>query len=137
MMNNMITYFFPFVFVGMWVFVTFIISKMGWADLVANYQYDAPFTGERVGIISASINGANYKNSLVLKYNQEGIYIRPVLLFRLFHKPMLIPWKEIKEVRDKKVLFYTYKELIIGHPFVAIIGIQETVFRKIESNIVK
>jgi hypothetical protein len=133
-MRNFI-YFFPFLFIGMVILVTFIISKMGWADLAARFQSDATFSGTRVGIISASVNGAKYKNSLILKYNEEGIYLRPVFLFRLFHKPVFIPWKEIKEVRDKKILFYSFKELIVGNPFVAIIGIKKADFNKIEKNL--
>jgi hypothetical protein len=128
-------YFFPFLFIGMVILIIFIISKMGWADLAAKYQSSATFIGKRVGIISASINNANYKNSLVLKYNEEGIYLRPVFLFRLFHKPIFIPWKEIKEVRDKKILFYTFKELIVGNPFVAIIGVKKSVLDKIENTL--
>ncbi|OQP60371.1 hypothetical protein A3860_33875 [Niastella vici] len=128
-------YLFPFVFVGMWILVTFILSKKGWADLVASYETNAHFSGERVGVISATINNANYKNSLVLKYNEEGLYLRPIFLFRLFHKPILIPWKEIKEVRSKKILLFPYKELIIGHPFVAAVSINNSVFNKIENSI--
>jgi hypothetical protein len=128
-------YIFPFFFIGMWLLVTFIISKTGWTDLVANYRYDNAFTGTRVGIISAAINKANYNNSLVLKYNEDGIYLKPILLFRLFHSPVLIPWKEIKEVRDKKIFFYTYRELIVGQPLVAVIGIRNNVFSKIESSL--
>lgn len=133
-MNNVV-YFFPFIFVGMWTLVTFIISKMGWATLVDNYQTSPHFEGQRVGIISASINSINYRNSLILKYNQDGIYLRPTILFRLFHKPVLIPWKEIKEVRDKKILLFSFKELIIGQPFVAIIGISKSVFDEIENSL--
>ena len=96
------------------------------------YFINDQFIGQRVGIISASINNANYKNSIVLKYNKDGLYLRPIILFRLFHKPILIPWKEIKEVRSKKILFYTFKELIIGHPFIAIIAIKASVYSKIE-----
>jgi hypothetical protein len=127
-------YLFPLFFIGMWVLVTFIISKMGWADLATHYLYEGEFTGKRIGIISASINNANYRNALILKYNQEGIYLRPIILFRLFHKPVFIPWKEIKEARDKKVLFYTFKQLIIGDPFVAIIGIKKSIFSELENN---
>ncbi|UAY53632.1 hypothetical protein [Ferruginibacter albus] len=46
-------YFFPFFFIGMWVLVCFIISKMGWADLFTNYPAPADFIGTRIGIISA------------------------------------------------------------------------------------
>ncbi|HEY2350266.1 MAG TPA: hypothetical protein VGH64_14715, partial [Puia sp.] len=101
-------FYFPFLFVGMWVLIIFIISRIGWAALAANYSTSAPFKGHSVGFTSASINGANYNNSLILKYNEVGIYLRPIIFFRLFHKPILIPWKEIKEVRDKKYLFASF-----------------------------
>lgn len=130
-----ITYLFPFFFIGMWVLVIFIILKMRWADLVTNYQSGNTFTGKKVGIISASINRADYSNSLILKYNEEGIYLKPIFIFRLFHKPVLIPWREIKEVRNKKILFYSFKELMVGAPFVAIIGLKETVYNQIKGNL--
>jgi hypothetical protein len=132
---NKIPYFFPFFFIGMWTLVTYVISKMGWTNLVDKYLFQDQFIGQRIGIISASINNSNYKNSLILKYNQDGIYLRPVILFRLFHKPILIPWTEIKEVRTKKILFTTLKELIVGHPFVAIITLKESTFRQIENQL--
>lgn len=132
---NYIKYIFPFFFIGIWILVNFIISKMGWNDLVKKYLYTDFFAGNRIGIISASINTINYKNCLVLKYNEEGIYLRPILLFRLFHKPLLITWKEINEIRSKKILFNNFKELIIGNPFTAIITVSEKTFKKIEKQI--
>lgn len=127
-----IFYFFPVIFIGMWVLITFIISKMGWSRLAAEYPFDGPFTGTRVGMISASINSANYKNAIILKYNNEGICLKTVLFFRLFHKPVFIPWKEIKEVKDKKMLIASFKELVIGHPVVAVIVLNERTYNEIK-----
>ena len=127
-------YFPPLLFAGSWILISFIISRAGWADLVTHYQTNTAFIGRRVGIISASINSANYKNSLILKFNEDGIYLRPIILFRLFHKPILIPWKEIKEIQDKKFLFFSYKKLIVGQPFVATIVLKKSTFSKIEDN---
>jgi hypothetical protein len=127
-------YFFPFLFIGMAILVTYTISKMGWTDLAARYETEPTFEGTRVGIISATVNRANYKNSLVLKYNQDGFYLRPVIFFRLFHKPLFIPWSEIKEVRTKKILFFSSKELIIGTPWIATILIDNSTFNKIQHN---
>jgi hypothetical protein len=123
---------FFFFFIPMWFFILFILSKRGWSDLVENYKAEDPFTGDRIGIISAGINGVNYNNSLILKYNDEGIYLKTMFLFSAFHKPILIPWGEIKEVRNWKILFYTFKELIIGDPFVATIKLRESAFNKIK-----
>jgi hypothetical protein len=128
-----VPYFFPLFVIGSYGLTTFILYRKGWADLAAQYKIDgSSFTGTRIGIISASINSANYNNCLVLQYNEEGIYLRPILLFRLFHDPILIPWDEIKEIRTRKILFFNYKELIIGDPLVATIKLKESIFNKIK-----
>lgn len=124
-------------FTGLWIFITYIISKTGWAVLAGKYQYDGPFTGEKAGIISAAFNNTRYKNALVLRYNYEGMYIKPVAIFRLFHKPILIPWKEIKAIRDKKLFAITLKELVIGDPVVTVMTIKENLFSELENNIPK
>lgn len=125
----------PFILIGFSVVVTFILAKIGWSALATNYQFDGLFTGQRIGIISGSINGVNYNNSLILKYDDEGIYLKTIFLFRLFHKPVLIPWEEIKSVRDKRMLLFAFKELIVGDPLVARIGLSEGVYDKIRSHI--
>lgn len=133
---NQLVPFFPILFIGMWVLITFLLSRMGWTRLVAHYQYSDNFIGTRVGIISATINKkCNYKNCLILKYNEHGIYLKLLLIFSLFHKPVLIPWQEITEVQFKKILFSKYVDLVIGDPTVGVISISESVFNKIKDNI--
>jgi len=131
-----IAYLFPLFFVAMFVFLLFYLSKKGWWDLANQYKFEGLFQGERVGIISAGINGLNYNNCLVLKYNDEGFYLRPIFIFRLFHKPLLIPWKAIKNIRDKKILFVRLKELVIGEPAIAIMQMKNSTFSKIERMII-
>jgi hypothetical protein len=126
------SHYFPFFFVALWITASFMISKMGWSKLADRYETNLPFEGTRVGIISATINGVSYKNSLILRYNQDGLYLRPTFLFRLFHKPLFIPWMEIKSVRERKMIFVTWKELVIGEPFVGIIGMSASAFSNIE-----
>ncbi len=133
---NELPYFFPVFFIGMFVFIIFFLSKKGWSDLAREYQTDNAFEGERVGIISAAINGVNYNNCLLLKYNDEGFYLRPVLIFRLFHKPIFIPWKAVKGLRDKKILFVVLKEMVIGEPAIAFIQLRQSTFSKIERMII-
>jgi hypothetical protein len=116
----------------MWILVTFILSKIAWSRLVEKFRTDAPFDGNRIGIISAGINSVNYGNSLILKCSQRGMYLKTVFLFRLFHPPVLIPWKEIKEVRNRKILFIRTTELVVGNPFVALITLKASVYEKIE-----
>jgi hypothetical protein len=114
------------------IIVTYFISRMGWDKLVQHFKAIDKFEGKRVGLISVTINSGNYQNSIVLKYNYQGIYLKPIFLFRLFHPPVLIPWNEIKDVRDKKILFINLKELVIGDPFIALITLKTSVYNKIE-----
>jgi hypothetical protein len=133
---NYLPYLFPLFFISMFVFVLFILSKKGWSDLANEYQFEDFFEGERVGVISAAVNGVNYNNCLLLKYNGEGFYLRPVFIFRLFHKPLFIPWKAIKDIRDKKMLFVQQKELVIGDPTIAIMQMRKPTFSKIERMVI-
>lgn len=130
-MNNF-GYIFLLFFIGIFVFVIYFLSRKGWSDLVNMYQFDGVFQGHRFGVISAGINGVNYNNCLILKYNEQGFYLRPTFIFRLFHKPVFIPWGEIKVIRDKQILFIKLKELIIGDPAVAIMQMKNSTFLKIE-----
>ncbi len=125
-------YYFPLFFIVGGISICYIISKMGWTDLAAKYETSPEFIGTKIGLISANINSANYKNSLILKYNDEGIFLRPIFLFRLFHKPILIPWQEIKSIRTKKNFFSSYNELLIGSPYVATITISNSIFQRLE-----
>lgn len=126
-------YVFPVFFLGMFVLISYFISKMGWIRLAEKYKAVEGFQGERVGfLVSASVNSGNYSNAIILKYNYEGIYLKTAVMFRAFHPPVLIPWSEIKEVRDRKFFFTKMKELVIGDPFVAILTLKESVYSKIE-----
>lgn len=112
-------------FVAFIIAIIYIISKLGWARLARHYAYKVPFEGTRVGIIAPSINGVQYRNSVVLKYNAEGFFLHPVFVFKLFHPPLFIPWKEITEIQDQKTFFFAFKKLYIGNPIVATISLPD------------
>lgn len=124
--------FFLLFFIPGMVLMLYIFSKRGWADLAAQYRFSAAFTGKRIGIVSAGINGVNYNSCLLMKTSVEGIWMRPILFFRLFHPPILIPWSELKEVREKKLIF-RYREIVIGASAVAFLQVSEKLYLKLEA----
>jgi hypothetical protein len=124
---------FIFVFIALWLLLRYIASKMGWSALAAKYKRIDPPSLKNVGIVSLLINKVNHGKLLIMKYNEEGIYFKPLLLSRPFHDPILIPWKEIKEVRDKRMPFSDAKILIVGDPVVASLFIEKKIFAKIEA----
>lgn len=128
-----IAFLFPYLLVGLPLLASFYFSKVGWKELEENYLSEETFIGERIGIISALVGNIKHKNSIILSYNQSGLYLKPIIFFRLFQRPVLIPWEYIEEVRSKKFLFYAYKELVIeSSRSVVIIYVKENAFKKIE-----
>ena len=130
-------FFTPLLIVPMFVLVSFIISRIGWVKLANNYKYEEDFIGDRVGIISASINGANYNNCLILKTNESGFYLKPMLIFRAFHAPIFIPWSEIKDTRAEKMFLSDLVVLNIGTPLVATIKLNQRSYEKLERSRVR
>lgn len=120
-------------FVGVWSLGVYIISKIGWASLAKKYETDRPFIGERIGIVSAQVNSGNYRNSIVLQHNEKGFYMQPLAPFRMFHPAVVIPWTEVKEVREGKSFLITYYELVVGDPKVVNIKLNAKTFEKLRS----
>ncbi len=108
---------------------------MAWRDLVEHYRAPDHVEGKRIGVNSLSINSVNYKNSIVLTYNEVGLYMKPILLFRLFHEPLLIPWTEMRVIRTKKILFTAYTEVSIGSPRSTILLLKVKTFNQFQQYI--
>ncbi len=125
----------PLFFIAFWIFVIFLISRFGWARLAGKYRFDGQFFGNRIGLISATINWAEYNNALILHVNEKGMLIKPLKIFAFFHPPLLIPWREIKEVQERKVFFIRFWELEIGRPKIGRIRLKDRDFQKIEARI--
>jgi hypothetical protein len=104
-------YFFPALVVGCWLFVTFLLSRLGgWHRLAARYRLSGTFSEKVWRFQSGKFNWAGYNNCLSVGANEKGLYISPLFIFRFGHPPLLIPWGDIK-VSRKKFLAWTYSVL--------------------------
>jgi hypothetical protein len=104
---------FPIFFVGVWLLVALFISRVGgWSTLAEYYRADQPFFGTLFRFQAASFRaGSNYNGCLNFGANGEGLYLRPMLLFRAFHPPLFIPWSEVSAQPIKLWLFFNFVEL--------------------------
>ena len=119
------------------VLVRYILPYFGgWKDLEAHFQTDKdpkyePVT--KLKIRRCNIGGMGYENVVKFYAMQEGLLLKQIWLFRAGQKSVLIPWKEIKDMQEKKVLFNKIIRLVIGDPFVTFIEIRKTDFLKMEN----
>ena len=132
MNSDYIIYFFPVIFIPFWVLVCLIISLMGWRELSKKYRFNGKFKGISYGLTSGTINSINYRSSLVMKCNDQGLYLDVFFLFKFFHPAIFIPWKEIRHVQEQKIFFLYYTELTINTPSATKIKLYTNTFKKIE-----
>lgn len=110
-------WFIPFFVVAMWVAVEFVISSTGgWMRLARSYATTRDPGGTRFGPLSAKIGWASYSNILYLWVSPEGLYMRMMFLFRLFHPTLLIPWKDMHDAQEHTFLWMRFLAIRLGDP---------------------
>ena len=59
----------------------------------------------------------NYKRVINITPTFEGLHLQPILIYRMGHKPLLIPWEYIHLEEKKQVAFINYisAEIIPKH----------------------
>lgn len=107
--------FFPICFVALWVSVGFIISRMGWHAFALKYPSSTRPPGRSFNCRSAWFGTffASYRNVVRVIFCEAGIYVYPLILFRAFHPPFLVPWEKVVGVTKKKRFFVVSQELEI------------------------
>lgn len=101
---------FSIFFVTLWIFILWIFSYVsGWRRLAERYRHRSDFQGEFIRFQTARMNLVNYKNVLHLGLSRQGLYLNQMVLFGLFHKPVLIPWEEIVAEPYQRMLFRGYR----------------------------
>jgi hypothetical protein len=100
---------FPVFFIGVWMFVSFIISRMGWSSFAERYPALTRPRGMAYRSPSTWFGSffARYGNVVHVMFTEAGIYFYTSFLFRAFHSPFLVPWESVKHVEKKRVLFWS------------------------------
>ncbi len=96
---------FVVVFPLFWCGVVFLTAYLGgWLRLAKQYRYEGPWPERRWSLQSARIGWGNYNGILTVGANWEGLYLKPMLLFRCGHPPLFIPWYDLS-VKQSGTLF--------------------------------
>lgn len=98
---------FAVVFVLFWSLIVFVIAHTGgWAGLAKAYPASEKPEGRswRWRTIRFGLFG-NYRNSVDVTMSDAGLYMCPIYLFRVGHRPILIPWKAISDAHRRDLWF--------------------------------
>ena len=102
----------------MWLFVVSLISLLsGWKNLARHYAVDTPelapkpqMKWQSFSMGYSPIFAASYSRVVNISVTETYLYLSTMWLFRVGHKPLRIPFKDI-EITDTKVLFFDIKRL--------------------------
>ena len=100
---------FSFLFIGVWCFILFQLSKTsGWARLAEVFECKNKINGNYYNFQSAHINNVQYSGSLKMGISKTGLVLVPIFPFRIFHKRVLVPWEHISAESYQKSLVAGY-----------------------------
>jgi hypothetical protein len=106
-----------------------LISRMGgWHRLVEHYGTNEPPHGQRFWLQSAAFANASYSNCVTIYASEQGLYLSLMGPFRFAHPPLLIPWRDIHEVRRRRFLWKEWVVVEIGSPALAAVSLPTQVF---------
>mgnify|MGYP001793864918 CR=1 FL=1 len=87
------------VFPAFWCLVVFLIAKLGgWQQLAEAYRIEQYPTGRsrrRGGLQTIYLNKSRYKGSVTIDYDEYGLYMQTMILFRIGHPLLYIPWEDV------------------------------------------
>jgi len=111
-------------FIILWMGVCKLISATGgWRILARDYRANSLFDGQKLWLKSATLRRwTNYSNCVNMGANKYGLYLSVLLLFRIGHPPLFIPWTDIStEAVSRRLLLDVVKFSFAKQPEVPMI----------------
>ncbi len=98
---------FPLFFAGMWLAVSFITSQLSsWRSFSDRYPAQTRPTGRAYTAPTYWVGKMPfYRNCVRVVFTDSGVYFYMMFLFRAFHAPFLLPWKNVKRVEKGHGVF--------------------------------
>jgi hypothetical protein len=120
---------FPLAFAAFWCGISFVLGIFsGWQRLALSYATDQAPRGTPFSWQSGYVGVVRYRNCLNIRVAPEGLFLSTAWLFRLGHKPLLIPWSAVHNLESRQVFWFHFTRFQIGEPALAHVQIPTEVF---------
>ena len=119
-----------------WCFVMWINSQIGgWSRLAKRYRTSDEPNGKVWNSVQGSVGVISYRGVLRCVTNEDGLFLRPGMLFQFAHPELFIPWDDLHDVKRRNVLWFGMIAAKVGKPKVGSIALDEKVFEGSEGRI--
>lgn len=117
------------VFPVFWCLIVLLISFVGgWQRLSKVYAANVPPHGQEFSWQTGRVGLASYRNCLNVHVAPEGLFLSMPFIFRIGHKPLLIPWHEIHSPEAVRFLWVQAIGFQVGLPAMGRILLPRPVF---------
>ena len=101
-----------------WPFVTGMIAIFGgWRHLAWSFPSVLIVKGERYARQSVSLSlFGSYSSAIHVTLTETGVHMVPMILARLLHPPILIPWANVTACERCDFLFIERTRISVGRP---------------------
>ena len=86
----------------------------GWFSLASSFRASSRPEGQKVTSQVKQIGIVPENRVTHMIISEHGLYLYVSFLFRFFHPPLLIPWGQVRLVREIKTLWWYTYQLDIG-----------------------
>ncbi len=117
---------------GLWALIPLLLSRLGgWNRLGQQFAAHRPPAGKKFRSQSARLNRVRYNNCLTIYVSTEGLYLRMILVFRLGHPDLLIPWSELHDPVTEQIFWAKFVTVEIGNPTMARLRLSDKLFQEL------
>jgi hypothetical protein len=94
------------VFPLFWSMTVWLIAQFAWTALAQDWRTLESPSGTLHSGISARIQMTRYNGTLTAHFNESGLFLEPIWLFRVGHARLFIPWQDVTALHPRTILFY-------------------------------
>ena len=119
-------------FFSVWLGIMAIIAQFGgWGKVAAVYRAGTRPEGKVFRFESGTFGLSNYNTCLTYIVNREGVYVSVFFIFNFMHPSLFIPWRDILNRQEKRMLWFTFVKADIGQPKVSTVYFPKKIFEAV------
>ena len=113
-------------FVAIWCAACLSLAKFGgWSALARRFPASCAPQGKTLRHCAAKIGSATYSGILMATPTDYGLHLSVLAPWRLGHPRICIPWTEMKNPKERKILWSHWVEVTVSTPKIVTVRLPE------------
>ena len=105
-----------------WTGIVWLVGQFGWKRLAEGFEAtsDPPLSSRRIrwgtlALLKSPLRKANYGGCINAWLSETGLWLRPMLVFRINHPMLHLPWARIQGIREERILGFRRVRVTLGN----------------------